>query len=805
MNAVLKVKLLIFLISISGSLFAQNTELQLDQIMRGEAFVGYSPESVQWSVDGKKVYFSWNPSAERLRDYYFIEPAKAANQQPIKVDSTDLFSLPIPNGVYNSDYSLKLYSKNGDLYLQNLRDYSILQITSTLEFEYEADFLKNEDKICYRAGLNLFVWNRKTGQTIQMTDFRKGNEKKETQPSEQDKWLETDNLAYMKVLRERKELADAKKARQEKLKEKRPKTYYLGESDIFSLKLSPDEAFVLFTTVARPKTKNTVVPDYVAASGYTNPVNAREKVGSEQESYQAKVYNISLDSIYNLKLETLPGIYDKAAFLAEYNKKDSSYSNLYKNPRAVIWHGPYISDKSGSVVYELKSMDNKDRWIVLADLNSGSLKSLDRQHDDAWIGGPGIEGWKGVAGNGGWLADGEHFWFQSEESGYSHLYNVNVNSLDKKALTTGKWEVTNAFLSKDRSNFYLTSSEVDPGERHFYKMSVNGGTRIKITSLTGNNEVQLSPDEKWLAIRYSYSNKPWELYLQANEPNTKAFQLTESRTEAFKKYNWRDPELVYFKANDSTAVRARIYRPKNAKKGGPAVIFVHGAGYLQNVHKWWSTYLREYMFHNLLADKGYTVLDIDYRASSGYGRDFRTGIYRHMGGKDLSDQVDGAKFLIEKYGIAADKIGIYGGSYGGFITLMAMFNAPEVFQSGAALRSVTDWAHYNHPYTSNILNTPVEDSIAYRKSSPIYFAEGLKGQLLILHGIVDDNVQFQDVVRLSQRLIELGKENWEMAVFPMEAHGFVEASSWTDEYRRILKLFEETIGDKRKKTNNQNK
>ena len=199
------------------------------------------------------------------------------------------------------------------------------------------------------------------------------------------------------------------------------------------------------------------------------------------------------------------------------------------------------------------------------------------------------------------------------------------------------------------------------------------------------------------------------------------------------------------------------------------------------------------MFHNLLTDLGYTVLDIDYRGSAGYGRDWRTGIYRYMGGKDLSDQVDGAEYLVAEHGVEPERVGIYGGSYGGFITLMAMFTEPETFTSGAALRSVTDWAHYNHGYTSNILNEPVEDPIAYRRSSPIYFAEGLEGHLLIAHGMTDTNVHFQDVVRLVQRLIELGKEDWELAVYPVEGHGFVEPSSWTDEYRRILELFNETL------------
>ena len=295
--------------------------------------------------------------------------------------------------------------------------------------------------------------------------------------------------------------------------------------------------------------------------------------------------------------------------------------------------------------------------------------------------------------------------------------------------------------------------------------------------MEGGNEVTISPDEKYFAIRYSFANKPEELYLQENNSDSKAIQITHSTTEEFNAYNWRIPEFITFEAEDGAKLHARLYQPIAPEKQGPAVIFVHGAGYLQNAHKWWSTYSHEYMFHNFLVDNGYTVLDIDYRGSAGYGRDWRTGIYRHMGGKDLSDNVDGAKMLVEKYDISPERIGLYGGSYGGFITLMAMFNNPDVFAAGGALRSVTDWAHYNHGYTANILNTPVEDSIAYVRSSPIYFAKGLEGALLMCHGMVDDNVHFQDIVRLSQRLIELGKENWELAVYPVEAHGFLEPLS----------------------------
>src|SRR5690606_732029 len=336
-----------------------------------------------------------------------------------------------------------------------------------------------------------------------------------------------------------------------------------------------------------------------------------------------------------------------------------------------------------------------------------------------------------------------------------------------------------------------------PGEQQFYKLSIADGKKERITSMTGANQVVIYPDEKTIAFLHSYSNKPWELYLQDNKPGAKPRQITTlGASEEFKSYPWRDPEVITFKARDGALVHARLYKPTTPHASKPAVIFVHGAGYLQNAHKWWSNYFREYMFHNLLADNGYYVIDIDYRGSAGYGRDWRTGIYRHMGGKDLSDHVDAAKYLVNSFGVDPKRIGIYGGSYGGFITLMAMFNEPEVFAAGASLRPVTDWANYNHPYTSNILNEPLNDSIAYRKSSPLYFAEGLKGDLLICHGMIDVNVHYQDAVKLTQRLIELGKDNWELASYPMEDHGFVEPSSWTDEYKRIFKLFERVLKKK---------
>ena len=745
--------------------------LTVDKIMQKPSeWIGVSPSNPFWAEDGKTLYFDWQKPSEKSSSYFALD-ANGSNLR--KIDDKDIDKLPKQNGSYNKNRSLKVYEKNGDIFLYDLKSKQIRQLTNTTNYEGNPVFLG--EKVVFVAQDNLFVLDYKNFSLEQITDFSKGNESSSPNPDAHKKWLQN-QIELFEVLKERKAKREERQKDRKDRQPERPLKIWIGEKSLDDLTISPNADFVSYKLVKYPKAKTADVPNYVTESGYTENIPTRSKVGDLEGEYEFWIYDIKSKKNYLVQWDSLTGIYDK-------NKKQ----------RAVVPHGLFWSEDGKKAAAVVRALDNKDRWIVEINPKNAQIKVLDRQHDEAWIGGPQIEGWNFTAGNVGWLPDNKSFWFHSEESGFSHLYAVNTENLQKIALTKGKFEVREAWLSKDKKNWYLITSEVHAGEEHLYKMPVFGGKSEQITSMTGLNQAFLSPDESQIALLYSYSNKPTELYLMPNSPKATAKQITFSLTDDFKKYNWKEPEIISFKATDGTEVFARLYQPKGELKNGAGVIFVHGAGYLQNAHKGWSSYFREYMFHNLLVDKGYTVLDIDYRASAGYGRDFRTGIYQFMGGKDLDDQVDGAKLLVEKYGVNPKKIGIYGGSYGGFITLMGMFTKPDVFAAGAALRSVTDWAHYNHPYTNNILNTPVLDSLAYTKSSPIYYAEGLKGALLICHGMIDTNVHFQDVVRLSQRLIELKKENWEMAVYPLEDHGFVEPSSWADEYKRILKLFESNL------------
>jgi len=767
------------------------SSLTIEKIMQDpKMWVGTSPSRIFWSEDGNLVYFNWNPGQDTLESLYEYS---IRNREIQEVGIEQEKYLPGRRGSYNSDRTLKVYARDGNLFLLNIKKGGEVQLTDWLQQASLPEFALNGTHISFLLNQNLFLLNLEIRKITQVTNFAFEQKHPEKKGNEQAKWLINQQKELFDVLNEREAVNKARERRRDVMTEGEPEKIILGKKRLRNASLSPSGKFVVYTTFLSPEnSESTSVTRFVTESGYTEESRARTKVGSPESKMEMGIFDVENNASVELIISDIPGLKDMPDYLKDYPGRIPEDNSKIKD-RDVNLLGPVWNKEKDLALVVALSHDNKDRWILILDPATGHLDVVDRQRDEAWIGGPGIGGWGASTGNIGWMPDGKSVWFQSEESGYSHLYSVNTETKEIKALTNGEFEISNAFISHDKKYFYLTANKVHPGITHFYKMPVWGGGMVQITSVEGGNDVTLSPDEKYLAVLHSKANKPWELYLQQNRAGAKMVQVTKSTIEEFDEYNWRTPEFITFNAEDGAKVHARLYRPENPEKQGSAIIFVHGAGYLQNAHKWWSSYFREYMFHNYLADNGYTVLDLDYRGSAGYGRDWRTGIYRHMGGKDLSDQVDGAKMLVEKYDVSPGKIGIYGGSYGGFITLMAMFKYPDVFAAGAGLRSVTDWAHYNHGYTSNILNTPVEDSLAYVRSSPIYFAEGLQGALLMCHGMVDDNVQFQDIVRLTQRLIELGKENWELAVYPVESHGFRASSSWIDEYKRIFKLFEENL------------
>ncbi|MFN2415641.1 MAG: alpha/beta fold hydrolase [Pyrinomonadaceae bacterium] len=840
-------------------------ELTIDSIMRGPDLVGYAPAGVYWSQDSGRVFFRWKRAGEpRLKetDLYTVGADGAGLR---KLTEAEARQAPPAVGELSKDRKLTVFTEEGDVLLYDHEKNERRRLTSTVEAESNAHFTRDQRGVYFTRQSNLYRMSLDGGALEQLTDIRvPGAPPPAAAPGatppraagtgEGQEFLKKEERRLLDAVRERAEQREAQeRQRREREKDRRkPFTLTAGQT-VTSLLLSPDATQVVITLSEPASGKNSIVPNYVTEGGYTEDIQSRTKVGDAQGRTRLGLASVTTGEVRwvetGLRAEVAPRVQTRteqnttesaqreagalaagqqtgqqsaqtqqtqtgaqAQAATQSQQQQQSQQGQHMQAQSQQTEGAQQARDREVQLFQLqwsedgaraallaRAADNKDRWVMSLDPATAKTKVLARVHDDAWVGGPG-------AFTLGWLPDNRRVYFVSERDGWAHLYTVSADGGEPAQLTTGRFEVSDVRLSQDKTRFFFTSSEGGLFERHLYTMSVAGGARTRLTTMTGNNQVDVSPDERTLAVVRSYANRPPELYFQPNRPapdqNAQASnaqadaapgpevkQVTTSPVPEFFTHDWSDPPIVSFRARDGATVHGRLYKPASGQRGGPAVLFVHGAGYLQDVHKWWSSYYREYMFHHLLVERGYTVLSIDYRGSAGYGRDWRTGIYRHMGGKDLDDHVDAVRYLVAEHGVDPRRVGLYGGSYGGFIALMAMFTTPDIFAAGAALRPVTDWAHYNHPYTSNILNEPHDDPEAYRRSSPIYFAAGLKGPLLICHGMVDTNVHFQDTVRLVERLIELRKENWELAAYPVEDHAFDRADSWADQYKRILKLF----------------
>ncbi len=770
-------RLLLALLALAAPVAAQT--LTVEQIMqRSEAWVGGWPSDLHWTLDGRAVYVQWNPQGRYPADSLFA--VSAAGGTPERVDRPDAPRYSPSNARADDGHRLA-GTRDGDLFVTDRATGATTRLTRTPDAESDPAWLADGRLVFVRTppgGVpNLVALSLATGAVETLTDLRRGAAPAAPTVSRADSLVAARERALFPTLAERLRHDSLRAAaREARRRADDPTTVYVGTDGVEGLSVDPSGRWVTFRRRAADTATPTRVFAAVTASGHTEAIDARPRVGAPAQPTRLYLTDLARDTTVAVRLIGLP---------------DSS--------RVLTAWGPLWSPDGRHAILDVRARDNRDRWIVALDPATAATRVLDHQTDPAWIGGPGIGGWGGP-GAMGWLPDGR-LWVQTEATGWSHLAAVDVATGETEALTEGAFEVDDVVLLPG-GRLLFGSSEGDTGQWHTWTMPVAPpgraaeafAQRTRLTGAVGRWDAAVSPDGTRLAWLHSSSNRPPEVYVGAVGEAPR--RMTESPTAAWlAAYPWQEAEIVHVPASDGARVPARLYRPEahGAEPNGAAVLFVHGAGYLQNAHRWWSQYHREWMFHHLLAQRGYVVLDLDYRASAGLGRDWRTAVAGHLGGRDLEDYVDASRWLAESRGIDPERVGIYGGSYGGFLTLMALFTESEHVGAGAALRSVTDWAHYNDPYTRNILGDPAESPDAYVRSSPITFADGLQDPLLMIHGLVDDNVQPQDIFRLSQRLIELGKTGWELAIHPVEAHGYTEPSSWTDAYRRILDLFEQTI------------
>lgn len=809
--------------------------ITLDRIMSDPQWIGRSPSAAYFADDGKSIFYQQQRADSVLSDWFEMD---LSGNLIRRVEDKDQGTMDSRGGQWSSDHQRKLYDQSGDLFIKNLKTGKLRQLTKTKERESSPQFMANENRIMFRRGNAILVRDLRSGLEEELVDLSAGKDPQTQREKRRETYLTQQQQDLFEVLRDRKEDSEERReAFRESAaadKTRLAPTWYLdSDREIGQVSISPNAkwAVVVLESKQQSRGQNDVMPEFVDESGYVQSRNVRPLVGTGKAAPdQLLLLNLKTREKFVLGFDSLPqfdddpmvpireaakqwragrkaeaqpesekptdnGTQDPNAVSADSTdaKPDSDKPEAHKpastknadraiQTRAIRWN-----TSGDQLAVELYSADNKDRWLAAVNFKDKKLDCFMHRRDPAWIN-------RGM-GTATWLPDNQSIYYLTEEEGYAHLYLYHVPSKAKRQLTRGDFVVDAPQASHDGKYIYYQANAKHPGIYEIYRVEVASGEIQQLTDLGGSNDYALSDDQKNLLITHSSALTPPELWIQPLDSKEPARQITQTVSGEFTNLPWVAPQFVTVPSRAGRPIHARVYLPPNhdPSKQYPAVIFIHGAGYLQNAHQGWSSYFREFMFHSLLAHRGFVVLDMDYRGSAGYGRDWRTAIYRQMGHPEVEDLEDGKRWMSEHHSVDPQRVGIYGGSYGGFLTMMGLFRRPGVFACGAALRPVTDWAHYNHGYTSNILNTPEDDPEAYAVSSPIEFAEGLEDPLLICHGMVDDNVFFKDTVRLAQRLIELKKDQWEVAIYPVEPHGFVEPTSWYDEYRRILELFEENL------------
>jgi len=773
--------------------------LTLEQIMADPDWLGNAPENAFWGADNNTVYFEQKRKGSKLKNLFAVDSQSGATSVVPGSEWSNRFHTSI---VYNKAGDRRAYVYADDIY--RVDSSGTHQVTRTSAAESTPMFMTDGRRIAFLRDGQVFVHDPASGLAEQLTDIRFSDDPNKGEDFDV---LRSHQLRLYDELQKSKRDKEEAQEHADSLFEVDgglpAAAVYMGD-DLASQgqTMSPTGRWTLVVTQSESFDAGSdgSMPNFVTEDGYVENISTRTRVGRNGYANQsAWLIDLQNGEEFELSLSDLPGLTDdpladirKRAieiFVAEGEDHEAAEERL-KAPetRGVqIWSSQWSPDGTQLALY-IHANDNKDVWLATVDFDEKKVINQHRMNDEAWV--------NVYHAEYGWLKDNRTLWFLAEDHGYLGIYTKEIDKRQSKALVVGEHVVFDPQLGPTGQYIYYQANVQRPVVYEAWRVDVKSGEAQQLTKMGGMNSIAVSPDESRLLITHSEINRHPELFVMNNETGAETTRLTDTMSEEFKSIPWIEPDIVTIPSSHSDdPIYTKVYLPDDHDPAldYPAVMFVHGAGYTQNSDMGWPYYFREGMFHNMLTQHGYIVFDMDYRASQGYGRDWRTAIYRRMGHPELEDFRDGVKYMVENYGVDKDRIGIYGGSYGGCMTCIAMFRAPGLFKAGAGLRSVTDWSHYNHGYTSNILNTPDIDPEAYRLSSPSEFADGLQDPLLIAVSMQDNNVFFQDSVLLVQRLIELKKENFEIAIYPMDPHGFVHATSWLDEYRRIFKLFEANL------------
>lgn len=447
-----------------------------------------------------------------------------------------------------------------------------------------------------------------------------------------------------------------------------------------------------------------------------------------------------------------------------YDVSKASTQNVALNAETA-YYIPRIKFTNNANVLSVQTLNRHQNQLNLlfVDANSGKTSTILTEKDKAYV---------DITDNLTFLNDNSFIW-TSEKDGYNHIYHYNNDGSLKKQVTNGNWEVTNYYgYNKSNETIYYQSVENGSTKRDVYSIQLNGSSKKQLSSQNGTNSATFSPDFKYFINNHSSSTKApsYTLVDASTGRNVKEILNNAALEDKLKKFDLPKKEFTTFKNEVGNELNGYMIKPKNfdAKKKYPVLLYQYSGPGSQEVADSWND-SNDY-WHMMLAQKGYIVVCVDGRGTGFKGANFKKVTQKELGKFEVEDQIFVAKQLAKESFVDANRIGIWGWSFGGFMSSNALFQANDVFKTAIAVAPVTSWRFYDSVYTERFMTTPQENASGYDNNSPITHADKLKGNFLLIHGTADDNVHVQNAMLLINKLVYLNK-NFDWLIYPDKNHG----------------------------------
>ncbi len=413
-------------------------------------------------------------------------------------------------------------------------------------------------------------------------------------------------------------------------------------------------------------------------------------------------------------------------------------------------------------VFKMNRWQN-DLELVLADAATGKTSTLLKEKNKYYV---------DIHDNLNFLKDGKHFIWTSEKSGFNHVYLYNMKGKEVKQLTKGDWEVTDFYgVNEEKEKIFFQSAEESPMERHIYTASLKGGKKKKLTNNKGWNTVQFSSTYDYYVNTHSTINSPSSYTVfKLKGDKVRTIEDNQKLKGIIETHKAQPAEFYSFKTSENVSLNGWMIKPPNfdATKKYPVFMTEYGGPGSQKVTDKWDAF--NYWWYQHLAQNDYIIVCVDNRGTGGRGEEFKKMTYLQMGKYETIDQIEAAKWLGKQPYVDASRIGIFGWSYGGYLSSLCILKGNDVFKSAIAVAPVTSWKWYDTVYTERYMRDTKDNPEGYKENSPVYFADRLKGNYLLVHGVADDNVHFQNSAEMANALI-MNNKQFDTYFYPNKNHG----------------------------------